>query len=247
MSDAARFFVDAIPSHAGASLELPTAEAHHAMHVLRLPVGELVELFDGRGCVAAARIVQARKGNVAVALDGLPQTLERPTPVVHLAFAVPKGKRLDWLLEKVTELGAASLTPVIFARSVAGGEELSENKRDRWLTHCVSAAKQSGLNFLPELREPQPLAAYLAAHAAGGALGIVGDLSVSAQRLAPALASRRPAQPIAILVGPEGGITDAELAAAKAAGFAGILLGKTVLRVETAAVALLAATLAVAE
>ncbi|MCK4601859.1 MAG: RNA methyltransferase, partial [Phycisphaerae bacterium] len=158
---------------------------------------------------------------------------------VHLAFAVPKGKRLHWLLEKATELAAASLQPVLFERSVAGGDELTPARRSRWLGHCIAAAKQCGLNFLPELRQPASLEDYL--RTGERLFSLVGSDDESAASLPKALASCPREGEVRILIGPEGGLTEAELAAARRAGFTPVRLGATVLRIETAAVALLAA------
>jgi len=146
-----RFFVENL---AGEAVALSVGEAHHAMHVMRLGVGDAVELFDGRGAAADGTIVEARHGKVFVRVHTCRQPVARPGPVIHLAFAVPKGKRLDWLLEKATELAAGSLTPVGFERCVADPGELAGARRERWIGHCASAAKQSGLAWLPELHNP---------------------------------------------------------------------------------------------
>ena len=95
-------------------LALAAGEAHHALHVLRLRAGTEVELFDGRGGTAAGTIAAVRRGEVTVEVAAIRPAVEREGPAIHLASAVPKGKRLDWLLEKATELGAASLRPVAF-------------------------------------------------------------------------------------------------------------------------------------
>jgi len=222
--------------------ELPAEEAHHAVGVLRLGQGAEVELFDGAGGVGAGRIVQAARGKVVVEVESLTPATLREKPELHLAFAVPKGKRLDWLLEKATELGAASLRAVIFRRSIAGGAELSESKRRRWRLHCISAAKQCGLNRLPEIHPPEPLERFLAG--AVGMFALLGGVGEGAARLHDALADRRGEDAICILVGPEGGLTDEEQALALSGGFRLVRLGAATLRVETAAVALLAATTA---
>ena len=156
---------------------------------------------------------------------------------MHLAFAMPKGKRLDWLLEKATELGAASLRAVTFERSVRQQSQFSDAVRQRWLGHCVSAAKQCGLNFLPELREPLGLVELLG-NAREGAW-IVGDMGQDASTMGQAL-SAAPAD-VTVLVGPEGGLAPAEFSAAVEAGLVPVRVGHTTLRTETAAVALLAA------
>lgn len=239
-----RFFVDDL---AGESVALSVGEAHHAMHVMRLGVGDAVELFDGRGGAADGTIVEARRGKVSISIANLRGPMARPGPVIHLAFAVPKGKRLDWLLEKATELAAGSLTPVGFERSVVDPGELAGAKRERWIGHCVSAAKQSGLAWLPELHNPQALGDFLARFAGSGQAGLVGSAESDAGSVRDALASvvTAPAGEICLLIGPEGGLTDGEYAAAGAAGFAPVRLGSTTLRIETAAIALIAATIAV--
>jgi len=239
VSDLHRFYAADLKA---AEVHLAGQEAHHAAGVLRLSAGSRVELFDGRGGCAEGHIVRVHRGEVAVVLDHRNALSCRPQPAVHLAFSTPKGNRLDWLLEKATELGAASLQPVIFQRTVAGGREPSEAKARRWLGQCIAAAKQSGLNFLPELRPPLRLADLLAASA--GALGLAGDSSGDARPLPEALSALGNRQDVLLLVGPEGGLTEEERAAVGACGFTFVRLGQTVLRIETAAIALLATTIA---
>jgi len=241
--DIPRFHVDG-PLSQVLQVELSLAEGHHAMHVLRLRPGSQVELFNGSGLTALAAIVEAKHGKVTCEITQTSPAMARPAPVVHLAFAIPKGKRLDWLLEKATELSAASLTPVAFDRSVAGGDEVSENKRDRWLGHCIAAAKQSGLNFLPELREMVTLRELLA-QPAGQTIRLVGDLTDTTVALAQPLSAWQMPQDILLIVGPEGGLSDSERAMLRDADVQSIRLGSTVLRIETAAVALLAGVIAV--
>jgi len=148
---------------------------------------------------------------------------------------VPKGKRLDWLLEKATELAAGVLQPVLFARSVAGGENLSAGKRNRWEAHCIAAAKQCGLNRLPTLESPVPLQEFLAQP--GDSLRLVGDVTDEGVAFSEAI---RPAEEVRILVGPEGGFTPAERQDIREGGYQFVRLGATTLRVETAAISLLA-------
>ena len=242
-----RFFVEDLQV---GRFPLPPGEAHHAMKVLRLAVGAELHLFDGRGAMASGRIVEITKRSPVIEVKTLERAASRPTPVVHLGFAVPKGKRLDWLLEKVSELGAGSLRPVVFERSVAGGDELNPHQRDRWRSHCVSAAKQSGLLFLPDIRGPLPLKEFAGQmkdekHAAC----LFGDTAVGATSLIEALrpgAGATPAE-IHILVGPEGGLTAAERELLIESGFRGVRIGRTTLRVETAAIALLAGVMTLCE
>lgn len=235
------------PSLAPGLLELPGSEAHHAARVLRLSAGAAVELFDGCGRYARAEVRDVARSHVTVDVG---EVAEDPAirPGVHLGFAVPKGKRLDWLLEKATELAAASLQPVIFARSVAGGESLSNAKRERWMGHCISAAKQCGLNVLPELRPARPLEDVLA-DGQGDMLRLLGDTADHAPALREVLdrATAGGEGEILLLIGPEGGLTDEERDACLEAGIHPIRLGQTTLRIETAAVALLSAVRALRE
>ena len=261
-----RFFADNLN---GPQVPLTDDEAHHATHVLRLGAGAEVELFDGSGRTARGRIIRAGRSKALVQIEHVNPAAPRPQPIIHLAFAVPKGKRLDWLLEKATELAAASLQPVRFQRSVAGGG-LDGAGRRRWLAHCIAAAKQSGLNFLPEIRQPAGLNEFLAEKPAEeSTILLLGDVGEDAMPILWALrgaeksAIRNPCLPpapacldpqggrgrqakseIVVLVGPEGGLTDSERRAALAAGFMPVRIGTTTLRTETAAVSLLAAAAA---
>ncbi len=234
-----RFFV---PSLVSGEVHLPDDEAHHAQHVLRLRAGAAVEVFDGRGARAAGEVTHVSRQGVTVQTQEI-QHDALPSPRVHVAFAVPKGKRLDWLLEKATELAAASLQPIVFERSVAGGEELTAAKRSRWESHCIAAAKQSGLHWLPELIDTQSLTDFLKTNKPG--LLLVGDLTPDTKSLRDALDASASVQDVTILVGPEGGFTPAEREAMQQAGYQAIRLGPTTFRIETAAVALLAGVRAI--
>lgn len=240
-----RFFAELLPLEKGGAVVLDPQESHHALNVLRLGPGAKVELFDGQGHVAVATLAGSRKGQASVTVEeALPVQL-RVGPAVHLIFAVPKGKRLDWLLEKATELGATSLRSVRTTRCVAGTEDLSTAQKQRWLGHCVSAAKQAGLNFLPQIFAPADLAEVLAS--GGDRFGLMGSVAQGAMSVPQAIASGRCGRDVCILVGPEGGLTGQEEQAAAAAGFVPVRIGHTTLRVETAAIALLAATMAICE
>jgi len=237
-----RFFVPHLPAQAGGTVDLPADEVYHARTVLRLKAGREVELFDGRGTVAVGRAGAVGKRAITVTIDSV-RRVERMGPAVNLAFAVPKGKRLDWLLEKATELGAASLRPIVFERSVAGGDTLTDAKRQRWAVHCLAAAKQSGLNFMPKIGDTETLSDYLARDVVSDGVRLVGDLGAEAVTLGAAVGS---APVVDLLIGPEGGLTDEERAQALGAGFVPVRLGATTLRIETAAVALLAGVAAMA-
>jgi len=237
-----RFFAPSASLRSGEIVALPADEAHHALHVLRLKVGDAVEVFDGAGLAAGAVVAAARRGEVQIEVQTV-RVIQREGPVVHLAFAVPKGKRLDWLLEKATELGAASLTPLRLARSIAGADELSEHQLVRWRAHCISAAKQSGLCMLPSIRPAASLDEYLAF--CKGKVSLVGHAGNGAMTIWRALSDSDPSGETCILVGPEGGLTEAELKACIDAGSQAVKLGASVLRTETAALALLSAVMSI--
>jgi len=228
-----RFFAECVD---GATVALPPGEAHHARHVLRLGAGAPVEVFDGRGNVAEGTVQPlARRGEAEVRVRA--RRSERPPlPRLHLGFAVPKVRRLDWLLEKATELGVGGLWPVVFERSVVV-PRFTPHTRDRWRGICVAAAKQCGSNFLPELHPPRRLGEFL--EACRGGVRLVGEAGAETT-VAAAVEGWDGGEGIWLLVGPEGGLTDDERRAAREAGFRAVRVGDSVLRIETAAIALLA-------
>ncbi len=234
-----RFFAESV---AGPAVELPAGEAHHALHVMRLTGGDLVEAFDGSGEIVTGPLRPAGRRAARVEVTARRSAEPPPGPAIELAFAVPKGRRLDWLLEKGTELAACTFAPVVFERSVVR-PEMSASTRRRWRLTCIAAAKQCGAGFLPRIADPRPLAGYLAG--ADASVHMLGD--AAGESMAGAAGDLPRAEGVAVLVGPEGGLTAAERDAAVAAGFAPVRVGEYTLRVETAAVALLAAVRAMGQ
>ncbi len=231
-----RLFVSA-PLHADTMLALPEAAARHAQ-VLRLQPGSAVTLFDGRGGEWAARIEAMGKREVtATALQH--RAVERELACrVTLALAMPAGERMDFVVEKATELGAARLVPLMSERSVLRlSGERADKRREHWQAIAVAACEQCGRNRVPEVSAPQPLAAWL---------GSLGDRAADEQRC---LLGWRDAQPwsptsassVTTLSGPEGGFTADEEALAILQGFATVSLGARVLRADTAPLAMMAA------
>jgi len=221
----------ATPPVAGRA-ELVGDEARHLARVLRARVGDEICVFDGSGRAWPARI--ATIGRDRVGLDvGPPLAAAVPPLPLTLAVALPKGDRQKWMVEKLTELGCGRLVPLVTHRGVA---EATPGALERLGRSVIEACKQCGRNTLLDIAAPAPLAAVLAGRDPA-ALGIIAD--PAGEPLGPLLAGH-PA-PIVALVGPEGGFTDEELAAATAAGFRRVTLGPHVLRVETAAVAIAAA------
>ncbi len=204
-------------------------EAHHLLHVLRAATGMRVVLFDGLGAEFDAEV--AACGRSTVDLHVLERRdVDRELPFsLTLGVSLPKGDRQRWIVEKAVELGVARLVPLRTERSVAIGDGKGE-KLDRYV---IEASKQCGRNRLMEVAPPQSWGDWLAA-AEAPARRVVADPS------GPPLLPPPPASSTAVFaaVGPEGGLTDAELDAARAAGWEIASLGPRILRIETAAIAL---------
>ncbi len=226
------------PLRAHQPLALPEAAARHAQ-VLRLQPGDAVTLFDGRGGEWAARIdAMTKRGVMAQALEH--RAVERELPCrVTLALSMPSGERMDTVIEKATELGAAAIQPLISERSVLRlSGERADKRRAHWQAIAVAACEQCGRNRVPAVHAAQPLAAWL---------GALGERGADEARW---LLGWRDAQPwpeapppatVLTLSGPEGGFTAEEEALAAARGFVTIGLGPRVLRADTAPLAVMSA------
>ncbi len=218
----------------GAAIALGAAEAHRLQHVLRLGPGAAVAGFNERDGEWLCRVERLGRGSGA--LTALEQRRPpMPEPDLWLLFAPIKRVRLDWLVEKATELGIAALVPVWTARTQA--ERLN---RERLVALAVAAAEQSERLSVPEIRMPETLEQVLAGWPAARRL-VVCDESGGGIPIAAALAGVPPTAPAGLLVGPEGGFTERELdALGKLSIVTRIGLGPRVLRAETAAIAALA-------
>lgn len=225
-----RFFVADAP--ACGRIVITGDEARHLARVLRARVGDAITVFDGRGRSWPARITALGRGEVEVE-TGEPRVAEATRrPPVTLAVALPKGDRQRWLVEKLTELGTATLLPLVTDRGVA---EATTAAVDRMRRVVIEACKQCGRDLLMEIAAPATVAAVVAAKPTA-AIGLVADPGGDPLAMAPGSAGGA----VVALVGPEGGFTADEISAADAAGWRRVALGPHVLRVETAAVALAA-------
>lgn len=221
------------PLSEGASVELDTSQANYLGNVLRLGEGGELLVFDGRSGEWLARIAEAGKKRMVLAVARRTREPEC-IPDVWLAFAPVKRAQTDWLVEKATELGAAKLIPVMTRRTIA-----ERVKLERLKAIAIEAAEQCGRTRLPEIDEPVSLKQLLAR--ADRTLYFAdeegGEPAATAFKPGPAL----------ILIGPEGGFSDEERALVRASGSSvPISLGPRILRAETAALAALAAYMAVA-
>jgi 16S rRNA (uracil1498-N3)-methyltransferase len=219
----------------GARVELDAGQANYLGNVLRLGEEAELLLFDGSSGEWLARIAEAAKKRMVLAVER--KTREAETiPDVWLAFAPVKRAQTDWLVEKSTELGVARLIPVITQRTIVDRVRL-----ERLESIAIEAAEQCGRTRLPEIAEPMPLKHFLDSRDPERVLYFAdeGGGEPAAQAFKPGAA--------ALLTGPEGGFTDEERAAIRAADNAiPISLGPRILRAETAALAALAAYMAVA-
>ncbi len=223
----------------GSALDLPPGAARH-VQVLRLQPGAPLVLFDGRGGEWRAVVRHMGRSDVQVVLESHDPVEREARRAVHLAVGMPANERMDWLVEKATELGAASIQPLLAQRSVVRlAGERAGRKQAHWHGVAVAACEQCGRNRVPVVHPPLELAAWLQTVAEAPAAGQrwVLSLDAGAERNLPA---QDAAEPITLLSGPEGGLTPAEEAAARAAGFRPLSLGERVLRAETAPLVALA-------
>jgi 16S rRNA (uracil1498-N3)-methyltransferase len=211
--------------------------ANHMVRVLRLGVDAAVTLFDGTGGEYAARIRSVRKDAVLVEV-GAHAATERESPLdVTLAQGISRGERMDWVIQKATELGVRRIIPLTTSRSVVrlDGRQ-AEKKSLHWRGISIAACEQCGRNRLPELTPPLELHEFLASRAPEDALRLL--LSPAGELRIGAIKSP---EKIILLIGPEGGLAPEEGSAALAQGYVGVRLGPRILRTETAAIAALAA------
>lgn len=200
-------------------------EARHLARVRRAGVGDRVELFDGRGVAFEAEVVALGRDRVEVVILGPGPAEPGRTRILTLATAVPKGDRFDWLVEKATELGVDRIVPLVTARSVV---DPRGSKLERLRRLIVEASKQCGRNRLMQLDEPRPWSEFAAEPAAGESSWMAHPGSASNLLGNPSAARVR------LAIGPEGGFDGEEVAMAGRAGWVGVDLGPTILRVETA-------------
>ena len=236
-----------IPLAVGAELALPASAARH-VQVLRLQPGSMVTLFNGEGGEHSATVQRMGRSDVAVRIDAHHLVEREPARAVHLAVGMPANDRMDWLVEKATELGVASIQPLHTAHSVLRlSGERAIKKQAHWQSVAVAACEQCGGNRVPLVHPVRDLAAWLKDVSAGqgaSALRCVLSLADGALNLSALQATTADTQPVLFLSGPEGGLSSSEDAQARRAGFAPVTLGPRVLRAETAALAALVMALA---
>jgi 16S rRNA (uracil1498-N3)-methyltransferase len=230
---APRLFVEAALAP-GAGVELRDEALHYARNVLRLEAGAPLLLFNGGGGEFAARVIAVDKRALRLEVERATGAERDAALPVHLGIGLARGERMDWVVQKCTELGVATITPLTLARCNAKLDpSRGDNRLRHWRQVAISACEQCGRNRLPLLEEPVSLDCWLDRRPE--AHGLVLHTTDSG-----ALAGGAAPPAVRLLVGPEGGLEPQEFARAVAAGFTPWSLGPRVLRTETAPVAALA-------
>ena len=225
------------PLPAGHTIQLPENAAVHATRALRLQVGDQVILFNGDGYDYTGILTSVRKQEVSARIEQQ-QAKENESPLrITLAQAISSGDRMDFTIQKAVEMGVHSIQPISSQRSIVKlSGERADKRREHWQNVAISACEQSGRAYVPSLAAPLSLPQWLAS---ADEFALKLTLDPLAQ---PSLAQlTAPTGSICLLIGPEGGLSEAEIRLAHDHGYQGVRLGPRILRTETAALATIAA------
>ena len=237
----ARFFC-AVALRSGDTMSLPPGAARH-VQVLRMQPGEALTLFDGNGGEYAATVERMGRSEVTVVIGAHDPVEREAGAVVHLAAGMPANERMDWLVEKATELGVASIQPLMSAHGVLKlvGER-AEKKRAHWEAIAVAACEQCGRNRVPVIHPVRAFADWIGTPDDGdidAPQRLILSLAPGTQDIGRKIAGNEASRAWRVLSGPEGGLSASEEARALSEGFAPVTLGTRVLRAETAGLAAL--------
>lgn len=216
-------------------VELTVEASHHAFTVLRLKEGDPLIVFNGEGGEYTATIVSTSKKSVVIR-TGTFNSLNNESPLhIHLAIGISKGERFDFVLQKATELGATEITPLFTERTEAKRDpERQEKIQRRWQNILINACEQSQRNLLPKLNFPTDLSTCLNDEKSEKKIILHHHVRRNSQQM---LDKNTKYKSVCLMVGPEGGFSDAEFQLAMQQGFAALALGPRVLRTETAPLA----------
>ena len=218
---------------AESTLHLDETGSRHLCQVLRLGIGQPLVVFNGRGLAFDAHIEQADRKRALVKLGKQRETNTESPLAIHLGIALSKGDRFDWVVQKAAELGVTEITPLHTRRvDVRLNRERAEKKQRHWQQILISACEQCGRNRLPLLSEIASLEQWLEVSA--------DEKWVLCPENAQALTTDLKPSSVALLIGPEGGLDEREIAQAQQSGFKALRLGPRVLRTETAPLAAIA-------
>ena len=224
------------PLGAGQVADIAGSSANHILRVLRLRAGDALTLFDGKGGEYAARIKAVLRDEVQVDIYEHRAIERESTLDLTLVQGISRGERMDWVMQKATELGVRRIVPVLTERTVVRlDDRQSKRKAQHWGAITIAACEQCGRNRLPEVTVPVGLHETLRTLPADTTRVLLSPKGTLRIRDLP-----RPSK-VTLLIGPEGGLSENEEYAAVAAGFQQVQLGPRILRTETAALAALAA------
>lgn len=226
-----RFYLDA--ALAAGEQQLEGDLAHYIGRVLRLAPGAPIQIFNGSGQEWPGEVVEVSKRQVTVCLDAPLAGLAESPLRIHLGQAMSRGERMDWAIQKAVELGASQITPLFTERcEVKLQGERADKRLAHWRQIAISACEQCGRSVVPAVHPPATLDAWLC--------DLQADLKlVLHHRTEQSLASLQRPRNLALLIGPEGGLSSEEIGQAQADGFKPARFGPRVLRTETAPVAAL--------
>lgn len=230
-----RLYLDQ-PLTAGQTVELDERAHRHAVQVLRLRPGAELTLFNGRGGEYRAVLTETQRRRSTVRITAFDGRDTQPGLDITLVQGVSKGDRMDYSLQKATELGVRTIQPVLARRSQTSGDPRRlDNRQEHWRGVVISACEQCGRNDLPALEPVRSFPDWLAD------TRLLGHaLVLDPQAITGLVALAAPDGPVSLLIGPEGGLDESEIGAARQRGFTAVRLGPRILRTETAGVAALA-------
>ncbi len=233
-----RIFVDC-PLQAGLEVILPEQAAAHAVRVLRLKAGDALTLFNGDGCDYPARLIAASPREVRTRIEAVNAAANESPLRIVLAQALARGEKMDWIVQKATELGVAAIIPLITERSEVRLDAARAGKRAaHWRAVAIAACEQSGRSVLPAIAEPASLETWAASPDRADRtlrLALLPDGGVRPRALGGVPES------VVLVAGPEGGFGERDLSGLRGAGFRGLALGPRILRTETAGIVAIAA------
>lgn len=209
---------------------------HHLARVLRAREGDALEIFDGKGLTFPAKVLRIEGERAVLRLEA--PVAAAPRRAVTIVQALPKADRLEWVLQKATELGASAFWPVQAERCVVKWKEDGGKKVQRWQRIVEEAARQCERSDVPKVSSPVPVLTAAEALHNGDRLLLL-DEEERELTLSAAVAAQSPSQPLALIIGPEGGWARHEVQALKSLGAQTVTLGRQVLRTETAPLAAL--------
>ncbi len=219
-----------------ADVTLPEAAAYHVARVLRLREGAVIVAFDGSGSEYRCEILEVKGDAVRVRVGPRSAGMRESPLRITLVQAVSRGERMDWTLQKATELGVATIVPVLSARSVVRlDDRQAERKVRHWQAIVAGACEQCGRSVVPGVRAPLELSRYLDAAPREGQRFVLSPTGPASLAGTTSIGSR-----VELLIGPEGGLDDTEIDRAITSGFTPVRLGPRVLRTETAGIVALA-------